>query len=355
LQGNVGNTVRYLVRSDNSYTYTTQTDAPLSDAYYGRHLAEIVRIPTPLGASLRVQTDITSYNERPEADQRLEVAMATASYAFNPQLIVGVRGGYERTNYTADEESGPIYGVEVAWSPNPRTRLAGFWESRFFGPSYRADFSNRQRRFAANFSASRSISTYPQLILQLPATGNVSQLLDAILVARFPDPVERAQQTQDLIARQSLPSSLPEGVNIFSQSINVVTSGSTTFALIGVRNTLALNIFYLKTAKLPDAAIPTTFVDFNDNIQKGASLSFNHRLSPIMTLNAILSWRETRGIDETAGIVTDENRLRVQASRELSPRTQAFVGARYQKQNLRSGLAQESSEVAVFIGIAHQL
>ena len=48
-----------------------------------------------------------------------------------------------------------------------------------------------------------------------------------------------------------------------------MTSGSGTFALIGARNTLALNLYYLKTKTLPDAAIPPTFITFNNNIQKG--------------------------------------------------------------------------------------
>ena len=355
VQGVLGADWRYLVRSDNSWTSTSQSDAALSDAYYGRHVAEIVRLATPLGASLRVQSDITRFNDQTELDQQLEIALATINYAFTPQFTFGLRGGYERTNYTTGEQSGPVYGAEVAWSPSLRTRLAGFWESRFFGPSYQATFANRQRRFATNLAFSRSIATYPQLILQLPATGNVSSLLDAILIARFPDPVERAQQAQDLIARQGLPSSLPGATNIYTQGVNVLTSGAVTFALIGVRNTLALNLFYLKTDRLPDAAVPPTFVTFNNNTQRGASLSLNHRLSPVITLNASATRRETRGNEQSVGNVTDENVLRVQATGQLSPRSHAFVGARYQQQNSSSGSVGDSNEAAVFVGIAHRL
>ena len=76
------------------------------------------------------------YDQRDDADQTLDTALATVNYAFTPQFTAGLRGGYERTNYTRIEESGPIYGAELAWSPGPQTRIAGFWESRFFGPSY---------------------------------------------------------------------------------------------------------------------------------------------------------------------------------------------------------------------------
>jgi uncharacterized protein (PEP-CTERM system associated) len=302
-----------------------------------------------------VQSDVTRFNDAGEQDQHLEVALATVNYAFTPQFSFGLRGGYERSNYTANSESGPIYGAELAWAPNARTRLAGFWESRFFGPSYQVGLSNRQRRFATDLSVSRSVTTYPQLILQLPASGNVSSLLNAILIARFPDPVERARQVQDLIASQALPSSLPGAVNIFSRNVSVQTSGSATFALVGVRNTLALNLFYLKTQQLPDAAIPATFITFNNNIQRGGSLSLNHRLSPVMTMNASVTRRETRGIDQSAGNVTDENTLEVQATRQLTPRSQAFVGARYHQQDSSSGFSRDSNEAAIFVGFAHRL
>ena len=356
LEGNVGNNWRYLVRSDNSYTYSTQTDSQLDNAYYGQHVAQVVRIARPLGGSLRVQSNVTRfYDQQNNADQTLDTALATVNYAFTPQFSAGLRGGYERTNYTRIEESGPIYGAELAWSPGPQTRIAGFWESRFFGPSYDFGASTRLRRFATNLSASRYVATNPQLILQLPATGNVSGLLDAILTARFPDPVERAQEVQDLIARQALPSELPGGVNIYSRNANVYTSGSGTFALIGARNTLALNLYYLKTETLPDAAIPPTFITLNNNVQTGAQLTLSHRLTPAVSINATAGWWETRGFDQSAGLVTDQNLFQVQVSRQLTPRSNAFIGARYQQQESTVSGVGDSSEAAIFVGLFHRL
>lgn len=358
LQGTLGGDWRYLVRSDNSYTNTSQAGAALSDSYYGRHAAEIVRLPTPFGTSLRLQRDITRFTEDPDADQRLDVVRATINYAFTPQFIVGLRGGYERTNYTTEEDSGPIYGADLAWSLNPRTRLSGFWESRFFGSSYEVGFSNRQRLLATSISASRLVSTFPELLLRLPATGNVSSLLNSILIAQYPDPIERARQVQDLITRRVLPSSLPGAVNIYTQSVNVLTSGSATVALIGVRNTLALNIYYTKTRALPDATIPPSFLVLNDNIQKGAFVSFTHRLTPVTSLNALAGRRETRGLDKSTADISDEDTVQVQMAHQLSPRTSAFIGARYQRQDSTSGsfasVIRDSNEAAIFIGVAHQ-
>jgi uncharacterized protein (PEP-CTERM system associated) len=167
--------------------------------------------------------------------------------------------------------------------------------------------------------------------------------------------VERAEQVRDLITRQALPSSLPGGVNIYSRSANVLTSGSGSLALIGVRNTVAVTLYYLKTELLPDAAIPPTFITFNNSVQKGVSVSFSHRLSPVMSMNATGSRYETRGIEPSAGEVTDENIFEVQVSRQVTPRTSAFIGARYQQQDSSSNVIRDASEAAIFVGLFHRL
>lgn len=358
LQGNFASDWRYLVRSDNSYTYTTQSDASLSDAYYGRHLAEVVRRPTPIGGSLRLQSDITRFDDDQDVqinpNQHLEIALATVNYAFTPQFVFGLRGGYERTNYTVTDESGPVYGAELLWTPSPRTRLEGFYEHHFFGPAYQVDFSNRQRVLASSLSFSRSLTSYPQLILQLPASGNVSSMVNAILVARFPDPIERARQAQDLINRQGLPESLPNGINIFSQGINVVTSGSGTLGWIGARNTAALTLYYVKTERLPDAAIPPTFLTLNNNTQRGASLAFSHQWSPVVSLNATISRTEVRGLDQADGTDTDQNLVELQATRQLTPRSSAYIGTRYQQWKSTSTTFGDTHEAAIFIGLIYR-
>jgi len=111
----------------------------------------------------------------------------------------------------------------------------------------------------------------------------------------------------------------------------------------------------LKTDQLPDAAIPPTFIIFNNNTQRGGSLSLNHRLSPLMTLNASIGRRETRGFDQNAASVTEQNTVELQATQQLTPRSQAFIGARYQQQDSNSSSSRDTQEAAVFVGFARRL
>ena len=110
-----------------------------------------------------------------------------------------------------------------------------------------------------------------------------------------------------------------------------------------------------KTELLPDAAIPPTFINLNNNVQTGASLTLSHRLTPVVSVNATAGWSETRGFDQSAGLVTDHSIFRVQVSRQLSPRTNAFIGARYQQEDSTSGGIGDRNEAAIFVGLFHQL
>ena len=128
LQGQIGQNVSWLVRSDNSYTWTTQTDDPLNNAYYASHLVQVTRNPTPFGLTLRASRDLTRIQNQLQPDQTLDTALAIFDYAVSPQLTVGLRGGYENTTYTAEETAGPIYGANINWRPSPtlkRGRLLG--------------------------------------------------------------------------------------------------------------------------------------------------------------------------------------------------------------------------------------
>lgn len=357
LTGRFGPNVSWLLRSDHSYTWSNQSSTSLRNAYYIRNLAQVVREPTPLGLTVRLTNDVTQYENDLQPDQRLNVALAILDYAFTPQFRFGLRGGYEDTNYTFTDTSGPIYGANLTWRPSPITSVDGYWESRFYGPSYQYSLTNRQRRLGTTIGGHRSISTHPQLLLQLQPTPSTAALLDFILRARFPDPIERARQAQDLITRQGLPDALPAGANIFNQSINILTGANATWALTGVRNTLALHLYYLKTESLPDARVPPTFVTLNNSIQRGGTVSLSHLLTPVVSLNGTVYARTTRGFDATEGRRTQEQALTVQANWQASPRSTVFVGARVQRQDDKGTVQStfDATEAAIYAGLFHRL
>jgi uncharacterized protein (PEP-CTERM system associated) len=349
--------VNWQVRSDNSFTWSSRPDDPLGNAYYVRNLAEVERTPTPFGWIVRLTNDLTRTDNQVQPDQTLNTALAIFNYAFTPQFTFGLRGGYENTTYTAVETAGPIYGANLAWYPSPLTSVVGYWEERFYGPSYQFVASHRQRRVASSFSFYRTISTYPQVLFQVPATTSVSGMLNTILLGRFPDPVQRADAVQDLMTRQGLPQSLPGGAYIYNQSANILTGGNANWALIGVRNTLSLNLFYLKTSYLPDPRVPPTFLAFNNSIQQGGGITLSHTVTPVVSLNGGLGTSYTRGFGPTEGTNSRQNTVSLQSNWTVSPRTSAFLGTFYQYQTSTNValLAGNQSQFAVFAGLFHRL
>jgi uncharacterized protein (PEP-CTERM system associated) len=73
----------------------------------------------------------------------VEVGRAIGSYRVRPDLTVSVRGGYEWAIFPESSSDGAIYGAGIAWQPTPRTDVSGFWEERFFGPSWQATATHR--------------------------------------------------------------------------------------------------------------------------------------------------------------------------------------------------------------------
>ncbi len=66
------------------------------------------------------------------------------TWNIDPQFRVFGIGGYETNNYSITNQSGPIYGGGLEWHPTERTTVAGFYEERFFGPSWSANFTHRR-------------------------------------------------------------------------------------------------------------------------------------------------------------------------------------------------------------------
>lgn len=353
LQGNFSPETRYLLRSDNTYTATDGGTTAEADGYVGRHSAEIERLPRPLGWGLQAERTETRFRDNATPTLTQDIARARLDYAFGAQFSAGLRAGYEQNNFVLDERGdGSIYGLGLTWRPTERTDLNGFWEDRFFGSGWRLSFAHRMPRLALSLLVSRDLGSAPQLLFALPATDNVTGLLDAAFTTRFPDPVERARVVQELIARQGLPSALGAALNIYAQRISLISSRSASAVLLGVRNSIGVTAFYLRTEDLADTIFTSLGTALDNNTQRGMTLTFSHQATSLTSLNATTGWTRTRALGQTDPEQSDQYTLRVQALRQLAPNTSAFAGARYQIFN--SNRIDDARETALFTGLTHR-
>jgi uncharacterized protein (PEP-CTERM system associated) len=355
ITGNIGSRIRYQLRNDSSYTRSKGGEFELENDYAIRNFAEIALLPRPLGLRATFTREDASANDPGAVSYRYssEIARAGVDYAPTAQLLLTAYGARETNNYPGIDSDRGFYGASVSWKPSERTNLFGAWEDRYFGGSWRFSFDHRMPRLAWAFTSSRDDSTTPQRFLGVPATQNVAALIDASLTTRIPDPIERARAVEDLIVSRGLPRTLAGPIDIYTERLEIQTSTVGTVTLIGVRNTLAFNLFMTKTQGVYSALFPSVVPGSDqDNEQRGVGLSFGHTLNAVTTVSADASWRETRGLRSFADEQTTQQTYQLRVTRSLAPRTSATAGARYQ--TLKSNVEPEGTEVAVFVGLGHR-
>ncbi len=355
IESAIGPLMRYRIRSDNTWTRESSGDSAVVTAaggagYFGRHTALIEQDPRPFGWRLEVERSDTRYKDDATPALVSDLARVSVDYALAEDLSLGLRGGYERNNFLLTDGRHTIYGGQARWRPSERTLLTADGERRFFGSAWRLGFDHRAPKFAMTVSLSRGIQSAPQSVFEVPATGNVEALLLSMFTTRYPDPVERARVVRQFIADQGLPASTLGATSIFSQRLSLVTSQSASLGLIGVRNSLVLSGFYIRTEDLPDAAVLATGLAGSNNVQYGTGLTFSHRLSMAISLGATIDWSRIRSLDATD--VTSQRGARVQVSLQASPKTGAVFGGRYRK--LDSTVAIPGHESAVYFGLDHR-
>jgi uncharacterized protein (PEP-CTERM system associated) len=353
------NDLRLLVRSDNAWTDTRGGPESVPAEYSARHFLRFSRTPRPFGWALEAER---------RRDDRLDLgiddtvwydlARIRLGYVIGGTFEFGLRGGYERSELFVDDKTQTFAGVELSWRPSERTRLEGYWEDRSFGDAWNLTFDHRSPFVAWNWRSSRDLTTFDDAYFSIPATGDLTALLDAALQTRIVDPVERARAVEDFIARRGLPRSLPGPINVRSDQVVVRTSRTGTITFIGIRSTVALSGYYQRdeTPTGDEFGIPTG--DLSDLRQYGATLAYNLRLSAVSSALASATWTKTRdevgtsSAPQAASAQSIQQTIRIQYDRQLASRTTGFIGARYQIYD--ADIIVDSRETAVFAGLGHR-
>jgi uncharacterized protein (PEP-CTERM system associated) len=355
IEGIAPGELRYNLRADNSWVREIGAAAGASTTagYFGNYSASIERPARPLGWRLEAERSYTRYEDETLPTVALSQARAAVNYQLVEGFRVGVRVGAETNNLTNVVERHRTSGVEVHWQPSPRTTLNVSRDDRFFGAAWQLNFNHRMPKVAWNINLSRNIDTTPQALFNLPATANVTALLDAMFTTRYPDPVERARVVQDLINRRGLPTSTQGPITLLNNSVSLVTRREVGVAFNGARNSLALTAYHVRTEDATDTTNSlSTGTAFGNNIQYGASLLFSQRLTPSLGVNVTLDRSRIHALDTIGTDRTVQSNVNVQLNLQASPKTNAYAGGRYRK--IDSNTVAEGKEGAVFVGLDHR-
>jgi len=346
--------MHFRARSDLTRTNQNGSAFSLSEnvgrADFAHHTVSIEQDPRPFGWRLEADRSSTRYQGE-QTSLTVDLARAIVNVALNESTTVGLRAGAERNNFALDETRS-IYGAQFAWRPSERTTLETDAEHRFFGNSWHARFAHRSPYVTWSVSAFRDIDTTPEALFGLPATDNVAAALDAILTTRFPNPVDRAKQVQDLINSRGLPSSIPVGISIIAPRVSINNTVTATAALLGSTSTVALSVFRTVLRDAFDSAFLSTGTGITNNRQIGGSLAYSRRLSPRATATLVIDYSRIEALDEVVGGGrTQQGGVRAQISLQVAPKSYTRFGAQYRK--LGSGVVAGGDESLAFVELDH--
>jgi uncharacterized protein (PEP-CTERM system associated) len=355
-----GNGLRFTARSDNILldddSENASTSGPTATGYFGHHNVVFEQTPRPLGWRAELDRTDTRY-ENAQSALVSDVARLGINRAFDGTLSLGFHLGAERNNFVTGDNTSEVYGIDLNWKPTERTNLDMFVEHRYFGTGGRIVFDHRMPWLAWNALISRGIVTTPQTLFSLGPTDDVAGLLNQIYTTRFPDPIERSRQVQEIIARAGLPSSLTQTMTVYSQRISLESVASFRVAYIGTRNSLALSASWTRLEDAPDTGALATGLAINNNTQRFVALTGSRRLTPQVTASLSLGWNTIKSLlTASSDQATTERSLEARVGVNLAPRTTGYFGARYREfvQDNSATPSTNNNETAAFVGIDHR-
>ncbi len=289
------------------------------------------------GWGLNYSRSESEYDASTSRDVTEEVGRATLFINLTPQLRLRAIGGYEKNDYASTEdEKGSIYGAGFDWNPTERTAISGTTEERVFGRGYNFNLKHRAQRSTWDLSYVKDISSSLQTL-----GGGIYQdpqflafFNDATLVAAIPDDLQREAFVRILLG---YPATGGTG-DIVTNAHFVSKTWRAAFSLLGLRNSLTVSAQQSDRSSLSSITGLSSDDDFalSDTIKTTSlTVSFNHKLSGISSLNTAVTHSRSEGASGT-GLDTKRLIATVGLTTKLGPRTNAGLTYRYQRSDASS-------------------
>jgi uncharacterized protein (PEP-CTERM system associated) len=341
----------YLLRNDN--LWNVYSDSQLAESFASRLAAIIESAPTRVNYGFDYTYLYTRNQAQPTAFYE-QVGRFRPGVLATRRTNVSARLGYENNDYVTPQYSGAVYGAGIDWVPNPRTRLDGFLEHRFFGPSYALNFNYRTRKTVWRLRGTRNLTTTAeQSLTQRPAT--TAELLDEAFRARVPDPEQREQEVRQFLNNAGLSSALTQPYSFYTDQVYLSKLWTGSVAMLGRRDTLELAFFWQDNEPIPAPANASlAFAGVQPFRQQSLTLRFSHRLSAFTSLtltgNRLYSQPTSADAAANASQESIEDTVRLGLTHRLGERTDATIGLQWS--NFDS-VTNPYQEVSVIGGVAH--
>lgn len=350
-------TSTFYARADNVYTHTSGADPgtiPLHGSLVQNDVVRLDMKPDPVGLTVEGLREDTRFQGENQSALTIDAVRVVGWYGLDPQQAIGLVAGAERTEFLLTDAKDPIYGVRIRLLPGKGRYITGSIERRFFGTGWTVALGQANPLFAVNLNLQRIPFTFPAAINLTPPNGNVVAALDSAFASRYPDPAARARAIQDVMTSRGLPTNLAAPFTIFSGNAQLNQDVDASIIFFGRRDTITLFVLKRRIETLLRKGSGQAYVPSfsTDNTQLSIGADFNHRLTPVTTLDVVINGTRLIGLGALSDSRSHTGLVRVSINTRLTPRTTATLGARHQV--LRSTVAPRDNESAVFVGVTHR-
>ena len=300
----------------------------------------------PLGWYVTGTTQLSSF----KAGTGHRMSSGSVGLRFKPDtdLRLGVSAGLERNDLQSTGDAGSTtYGVNAQWTPSPRSTLVADWQKHNYGNSHTLSFDHRMARSAWHIADTQSVSL---------GTGNGAagvrsnyDLLFLQYASQEPDPIKRDALVRGTLQALGLSANAVSTSGFISASPTLLRRREFSFSLQALRTTLTALLSQSNSQRL--GAATASADDFSQStriVQRSASLSAGHRLTPESTLTVSLSEQRSQG--DLANQSTTLRSVLANWGSRLGSKTSVSLGARHSS---FEGLAPYS-ENALFATLIQQ-
>jgi len=345
LRGRIGSEADYELRYAN--TWSSSRSSLVSRYTMGEWSAKIKNsiAKAKLGWSLDLNRQDIDYSAGSKSiSERLR---GLVSYQFWPEIKASMSAGQESNDYlTAGRQTQSTSGYGLDWSPTERTLVSAFREKRFFGQGHNYLISHRTPLMALRYVDSKDVSFLPNQMTTV-GRGTIYDLLYTQLESAVPDPILRAQQVNSVLAATGVSPSSQVTTGLMTSRVTVSTRQDFSVVFNGLRNTITASATRNVQSILGAAVGTGDFSLTSSIVQKGLSITWAHRLTPLASLTTVASVQETRSSDGTVGGSRAKS-LSINYSTPISAHTNLSAGIRSSE---FTGSAQSYRENAVLASI----
>ncbi|WP_197047057.1 TIGR03016 family PEP-CTERM system-associated outer membrane protein [Paucibacter sp. KBW04] len=286
---------------------------------------------------------------RAGADSKLSSASFGLKYRPDVDLLLGINGGLERSDYlTGQLQNSKNYGLNATWTPSPITNLALDWQHHAYGDSHLISFDHRWPRSSLRISDSQTASTGGGTN---PAGQNTNyDLLSAQYSSIEPDPIKRDALVREILRSRGLSPDAIATASFLTGGPTLSRSQIISFTTQGVRSSLTGSISQTSTKRLGNSTPSSGDLSLTSNVvQRSYSLTTTHQLTPISGLSLTLT--QSDGMSDQAGLASTLRSATANWTWRLGPRLSGQLGARHSR---FSSVSFPYRESAVFANILQQ-